>query len=97
MRLAVGDAPAAPTRGRRSAQTEFKRVLQAEIGVEIAARRFRLELDEEIEIAMLRVEVAARRRAEQVEPAHAETAAQGSQFLATGLISAIIERSCDPL
>ena len=63
----------------KSCSNEF---LEAEKGVSVAAGRYGLELDEEIEIAARRIEILARRRAEKVEPPHVETAAQFPQFLA---------------
>jgi len=41
-----------------------------------------IEFDQEIEIALRRVEIVPRRRAENIEPPHMETAAQIPQFLA---------------
>src|SRR5437016_4940117 len=39
-----------------------------------------VELDQKIDVAPFRIEIAARRGAEQIEPAHMETAAQLLQF-----------------
>src|SRR5580658_7828257 len=63
-------------------QQGFQRLLEIQ-----KAREFgflRGELDQEIEIAARRVEIAPRRRAEHVEAAHVEAAAQRRQLLAMG-------------
>jgi len=54
----------------------FQRLAQAEIGVGVTARQHRFELDEEINVAALRVEAVADGGAEKIEPANPELAAQ---------------------
>src|SRR5579884_1047523 len=62
--------------GRLGAGTALRAFAQPEAGLGVFSRRHLLERDQEIEIAARRVEAADRGRAEQVEPAHAEAAAQ---------------------
>src|SRR5580658_2875930 len=64
------------------AEELLQRFLEAEKGVGVGAGRHRLEFDQEIEIAVLGVEILARRRAEKVEPPYVELSAQFPQFLA---------------
>src|SRR5208282_1548711 len=65
-----------------AAEQCFKRLFEPEIALERPrVRRVGIELDEEIEIAPRRVEIAVRCRPENIEPPHAEAAAQVLQFL----------------
>jgi hypothetical protein len=57
-------------------------IFELEICVKGVQWRAALELDDEIQVAASGVEIAARGRAEQVEPVHVETAAECPQFLA---------------
>ena len=63
-------------------EERLEQLFEPKIGLERPGRSA-LELDEEIEIAARRIEIIARRRAEKVEAAHVEAAAQMPQFLST--------------
>src|SRR5205807_820489 len=54
---------------------------QAEIRVGVSARRHRLELDEQIEVAALWVKTTRDGRPEETEPAHMELAAEIAKWL----------------
>jgi hypothetical protein len=67
-----------------AAEQRLKRLFKAEKGLERhGPRRGAVELNEKIKIAARQIEIVARRRAEQVEAAHMEPAAQFSKFLST--------------
>src|SRR5436190_8897595 len=62
------------------AQQQLERFEQAEVGIGVLPWRKSLEVDQKVEIAPLRVEVVARRRAEQRQAAHVMTPAELGQL-----------------